>query len=167
MNAVTRCAPALMLVLLSAAPVMAAPTREHIRALHRELDQLNAQVDTLGAASSVESDKRDVASHLALVEQHLRNVGAEICGKCEHERLVASAYRAAAEACEESGKVVSSLTPQNYAKVMQKEMHKMHDHLSAMSHEKSPWERQRLLRGYYRHVLQALKRGRPTCESER
>ena len=165
MNTLVQSAGSLIFLLASASPAMADPTREHIRALHQELNQIVAQVDTLGEPSSETSGEQRVANHLASVEEHLRTVGREICGKCEYETLATSSYQAVASICGESRAVVSSLSHRGYAKVMRKETHKMRDHIGHMSHEKSRYERQRLMRGYYRHVLQALKSAKPRCEN--
>jgi hypothetical protein len=156
----------LMVLLLGASSAMAYPTQADIRDLHEELDEIVRQLDALAEPRAGTSDEQRVADHLALVERHLRSVGVKICGECKGHSFEKSPYRSIAETCADTGRVTSSLLPQVYANVMRQATHAMHDHISRMSHQNLPYKRQQLLPWYYRHVLDALDRAKPTCQRQ-
>jgi hypothetical protein len=144
---------ALMALLLGTSPAMAYPTQADVRALHQELKEVVAQLDALEEAQAGTPDRERVAAHLAIVERHLQSVDAQICAGCTDHSLAKSPYRVIAEACPGRGRVTSSRSLQDYAAGMRKQTHKLRDSIAHMSHERSPYERERLMHLYYRRVL--------------
>jgi hypothetical protein len=155
----------LLLLLLSSAPAMAYPTQADVRELHQELEEILQQLDALEKHQAGVSDEQRVADHLALVERHLQSVRLTICGDCTDHTFAKSPYRSAAEACGDA-QVISSQSLQDYTTIMRAETHKMHDHIGHVSHEKSPFKREQLMHWYDRRVLTALRRAKPTCQSD-
>jgi hypothetical protein len=156
---------ALILLLLSSGPAMAYPTQADVRELHHELEEILQQLDALEKHQADISDEQRVADHLASVERHLQSVRLKLCGDCRDHAFAKSPYRSVAEACGDA-QVISSQSLQDYTTLMRAETHKMHDHIGHVSHEKSPYKREQLMHRYDHHVLTALERAKPTCQSE-
>ena len=155
----------LIILLLSSAPAMAYPTQADVRELHQELDEIVQQLDALEKRQAGVADEQRVADHLASLERHLQSVRLKLCGDCRDHAFAKSPYRSVAEACGDA-QVISSQSLQDYTALMRAETHKMPDHIGHVSHEKSPYKREQLIHWYDRHVLTALRRAKPTCQSE-
>ena len=158
-----RSALALVLALVTASHAMAYMTEADVRELQSQWQEIARQLNSLGTPTADTSDEKRAAQHLALLDRHRQSVRITICGECKDHSLDDSSYRLVAEACVEPNQVTSSLTPQDYTKIMRAELHKMQDHLGRMSHESSPYKREQLMHLYYRHVVQALDRAKPRC----
>lgn len=109
-------------------------------------------------------DRRDAMNrHLAMLEAHLAQIRAEVCESCGDTAIPVAPLEAAMLECRAPGQVESALTPQEYADAVGPSVKTMRDHLSRMSRERSPFKRQQLLWGYYRHAVHAFAQARPQC----
>lgn len=150
-----------VLACLVLGPVNAAtspwPTREQIRSLHAEVDQLSAQLDTLEGVAGAEAQGVTLEAHWRAMQQHLVSVRANGCTDCGTN----TAFDAADDPLPWATPRVSVPIYQEH---VQTTLHAMHDRMSRLDHEKSPFERQRLLRQYWTRVydrMQQLREPRP------
>jgi len=133
------------------------PTRDQIQDLHAEVEQLSAQLETLEQAAGAEIYAAALDSHWRAMQQHLVSVRENGCRECG----TTTEFEPAADR-------VPWATPRVSVPVYQEHMrttlHAMHDRMSRLDHEKSPFERQRLLRQYWTRVydqMQRLREQRP------
>ena len=150
--------PFTLLVLLACSvlgPATAAaspwPTREQIQFLHAEVDQLSAQLDTLEATSGAELQEVALEAHWRAMQQHLVSVRENGCKECG----TSTAFGAADHPLPWATPRISVPT---YQEQMRATLHAMHDRMSRLDHEKSPFERQRLLRQYWTRVYERMQR---------
>jgi hypothetical protein len=133
------------------------PTRDQIRNLHGEVEQLSAQFDTLDVATGADGHGDALDEHWRAMQQHLVSVRENGCRECGAK----TEFEAANDRLPWATPRVSVPTYQEH---MQTTLHAMHDRMSRLDHEKSPFERQRLLRQYWTRVydqMQRLREPRP------
>ena len=150
--------PFTLLVLLACSvlePATAAaspwPTREQIQYLHTEVERLSAQLDMLGATSGADLQGVALEAHWRAMQQHLVSVRENGCKDCG----TSTAFGAADDPLPWATPRFSVPT---YQEQMRATLHAMHDRMSRLDHEKSPFERQRLLRQYWTRVYDRMQR---------
>jgi hypothetical protein len=127
------------------------PAREQIRDLHAEVEQLSAQLDRLEVAAGAARHGDALDEHWRAMQQHLVSVRENGCRECGAK----TEFEAANDRLPWATPRVSVPTYQEH---MQTTLHAMHDRMSRLDHEKSPFERQRLLRQYWTRVYDQMRR---------
>ena len=162
-TAITVNAACLVAALLLTMPAVAAPiwepTKSQVRLLHAEVDGLSDQFQKLESASSAEEQQRLVSEHWLAMTQHLRSVQQNVFPDCGPRMVSPTAVSTEAPDWKMPDIQVSL-----YQSTMRKRLGAMHDRMSRLDHEKSPFERQRLLRQYWTRVyddMQRLREPRP------
>ena len=146
-------------IVLGPADAMASswPTRDQIRDLHAEVDRLSAQIDELDVAVGADGHGDALDEHWRAMQQHLLSVRENGCGECG----ATTEFEGTVDRLPWATPRVSVPTYQQH---MRTTLHAMHDRMSRLDHEKSPFERQRLLRQYWTRIydqMQRLREPRP------
>lgn len=150
---------ALLLTMPAVAAPLWEPTKVQVRLLHAEVDGLSDQFKKLESASSAEDQQRLVSEHWLAMTQHLRSVQQNGCPECGPHLASPTAVP-----LESPDWNVPDIPVSVYQSTMRKRLGAMHDRMSRLDHEKSPFERQRLLRQYWTRVyddMQRLREPRP------
>ena len=127
------------------------PTRDQMRELHAEVEQLSAQLEKLELAAGAEVRGDALDEHWRAMQQHLVSVRENGCIECG----TTTKFEAAADRLPWATPRVSA---QTYQQHMRTTLHAMHDRMSRIGHEKSPFERRRLLRQYWTRVYDLMQR---------
>ena len=127
------------------------PTREQIQDLHSQVERLSAQLDTLEGAAGTETHGAALDAHWRAMQQHLLAVRQSGCMNCG----ASAAFDAADDPLPWAP---PGITVPTYKEHMRTTLHAMHDRMSRLDHEKSPFERQRLLRQYWTRVYDRMQR---------
>ncbi len=133
------------------------PARDQIQSLHAEVEQLSAQLDALEGVAGADAQGVTLEAHWRAMQQHLVSVRENGCSECG----TTTEFETAADHLPWATPRVSVPVYQDH---MQTTLHAMHDRMSRLGHEKSPFERQRLLRQYWTRVydqMQRLREQRP------
>jgi hypothetical protein len=139
---------------LALLPPLEAPTRTDLKALREDVHRMQQDLDAIAVAGTV-------ATNLARMESHLHLVRARVCESCRP-----SVYDEVEADCGEGHVVTSALSPERYEALMRDATQWMRDRLARMSHERSPYERERLGYQYYNAIRDFIAGAEPACRAQ-
>lgn len=127
------------------------PTREQMRDLHTEVEQLSIQLEKAGLVAGAEVDGDGLDEHWRAMQQHLISVRENGCSECGTETEFETAHDRLPWA-------TPRVSVPTYLEHMRTTLHAMHDRMLRIGHEKSPFERRRLLRQYWTRAYDQMRR---------
>jgi hypothetical protein len=145
----------LVVALILPTPAVSAPlwepSKSQVQVLHTEVDELSVGFKKIESAASSEEQRRLVSEHWLAMTQHLRSVQQNGCPECGPHLASPTAVP-----LESPDWNVPDIPVSVYQSTMRKHLGAMHDRMARLNHEKSPFERRRLLQQYWRRIYVSM-----------